>query len=150
MWRAPALLVLLGSCQTAPPPATTGSLEAVIRYEGAPRAARLRETREGAYYDERRLVGPDGGLINVVAFVEVPGAPPWTSRRPRMVFTDRFRPRVVFASPGGEVEIQNGTLRDSYFISLPKLNPSRWFDVPAAGSIHVSFERAEFIPLDWT
>jgi hypothetical protein len=150
MRRATLVLLLPFGCQAAPPPAASGSIEAVVKVDGRPRAGRPRKTREGAYVDERRLVGPDGGLANVVALVEVPGAPPWISRRPRMVFTDRFRPRVVFASPGGEVEIENGTLKDSYFISLPKRNPSRWFDVPAASSVGVSVVLPEFVPLDWT
>jgi hypothetical protein len=145
MRRALLLLLLPLGCQVA-----TGSFEAVVTTEGRPRSGRLRKTRESAYWDERRMVGANGGLANVVALVEVPGAPAWTSRRPRMVFTDRFRPRVVFANPGGEVEIENGTLKDSYFINVSKDNPGRWFDVPAASSIAVSFARPEFVPLDWT
>jgi hypothetical protein len=153
MRRLSSLLLLpLLSCQAAPGPSSQGTLTALMAYDGLPKAARMRIIEGWTVWDESRLVAKDGGLANVVALLEVPGSEPWRSANPRMVFGDRCRPRIVFAPPGTDVELQNDTPRDVPFISCPngrQRNPSRYVDVPAGKSARVAFEFPEAVPLDW-
>jgi len=105
---APLVVLLL-----APSAALAADVGGRIGWTGpAPAASRLETDRDKAVCgpsvaDEAVLVS-EGGLENVVVWIEVPGA----AAPPRTLVLDqqgcRYHPRVQAASPGSTLELRNG------------------------------------------
>jgi plastocyanin len=97
----------------APVAALAGEVAGVVRWTGpAPAPAPVETDRDrsvcGPSVAEESVLVTDGGLVNVVVRVEVPGA----MAEPAPLVLDqrgcRYLPRVQAAAPGSTLELRNG------------------------------------------
>ncbi len=80
--------------------------------------------KDGSIADPSLVIGPSGGISDVVVTVEVPGAPPMTSTTPAVIDQHKcvFVPHVTLLAPGQELEVRNGDPVLHNFRTISELN----------------------------
>ena len=138
-------------------PARAADIQGVVRYRGpAVARAKLPVTIDqyicGKEKDSEDLVlGADGGVANVVVWVENPPAGlKWKTPLPKMEMDQKgcvFAPRVVVVPVGGTVDFLNSDRLLHNLHSLSRDNPSFNRTQPRGRNIPVTFTKPEIVAI---
>ena len=145
-WMAATLIVP----QDTSPQRQSGSVLGRVKCDGDPPPSRFygpEETDTRGIPVEDLVVNKEGWVANVVAFLDVAGAPAWKCEKTEIRLSEhRLRPHVVFVSPGGTVEVRNEHGFRQYFQMRSSVKQERaggigWRDKPGE-SVSLCFQKA--------
>lgn len=138
-------------------PVHAADIQGVVRYRGpTAEPAKLPVTIDqyicGKEKDSEDLVlGPDGGVVNAVVWLENPPAGTrWKEPLPKVEMDQKgcvFAPRVVVVPVGGTVDFLNSDRLLHNLHSLGRDNPTFNRTQPRGRTIPVTFTKPEIVPI---
>jgi plastocyanin len=160
MRRAAVVAALLALIAPVAPSraASAGAIQGQVNVAGAPSAARKIKVTIDQYVcgNEKNaqdvLVGPAGGLQNVVVWLENPPPGRPAGPAPAPVQMDQkecaFVPRVVIVPAGGTVDFLNSDRLLHNLHAAPSVNPPFNRTQPKGRTIPITFAKPEIIRID--